>query len=176
MSDYNNKKRKASSTDDVPLQQTPKKQKFTECKKPATNGTSTRQAMRSKINNVGATNKSQGVVRDTPDGGLEWYDKKAHVWVAAVYHNDIRNILLNRASHNGALQYTHGRAEGTATDDKTAFHRQQQHWCGERNQWPVVRGRNILHQFEKRGYSSGYVKGDVEFMKDPYGRIGKVPP
>ena len=171
MSD-NGLKRNASSDSEDIVPQTQKKKRTTASNRPSSNNVTPHQAFRNSIPNVGVSNKSKGSVRRAPTGDLEWYDSKAAAWKAAVYHNDIRHHLLRLADQNGTLHYAHAPEEGLDATDKTAFHADQQDWSPDRNNWPIVRGQNLLHRFERRDFEDKYGNDKPEIWSDR-GRIGK---
>ena len=135
--------------------------------------TSARQVHRQSIENVGRRDRSKGEVQHHPNGSIAWVHPKTGAWVPAVYHNDIRQTLLDRADNHGTFQYTHERAKGLASDDRTAFHAAQRHWGLDRENWPVVDGLDVLHQFERNGHQGAWHGITPDSMFEPDGRIGK---
>ena len=111
---------------------------------------SARQTKLATINNPGADERERGEVRYI-GGSLQWKDVSHDAWVPAVYHNDIRRQLLDRASHNGQSAYTNPRRKGHGSDDETAFHEEQQDWDGARQRWALIRD-DVLNILEKDGY------------------------
>ena len=108
-------------------------------------------------NDPRASTDATRLVKTVPVLGLIWKDeqakdqngKKAGSWIKAVYHNDIRQTLIDRASHNGAYQYESPRASGTGLDDVTSYHAEQGTWRSERQHWDRIRD-DILHRLYRR--------------------------
>ncbi|MCJ1435826.1 hypothetical protein MMC27_005202 [Xylographa pallens] len=82
-----------------------------------------------------------GTVRRVVGGSVEWYDAEQETWHAAVYHDDIRDSLIARASALGTYRYPHG--VGTLPNDITAYKEEQRDWGADRANWPA-----ILFQYE----------------------------
>ncbi|MCJ1416080.1 hypothetical protein MMC32_002415 [Xylographa parallela] len=83
-----------------------------------------------------------GTVRHLVDGGpVEWYDPEREMWLAAVYHDDIRDSLIAQANAQGTYRYPHG--VGTLPNDITAYKKEQRDWGADRANWPA-----ILYQYE----------------------------
>lgn len=100
------------------------------------------------VGEIGSDDKAKGLVRAGLNGLLEHYSDEAKMWMAAVYHNDLRAELIQEAARAG--QYEHGRTRGAGTTDITSFLVSQRTWGPERKDWPdvlfqveVVKRRNL---------------------------------
>jgi len=115
-----------------------------------------RQKKRAKIEGVpGANDKPRGTIRRCDSTQqLETPDEDG-TFVAAIYHNDIRGLLIDQANTG---TYRHGRARGPRLFDETAFHPGQRTWGPERADWP-----DVLHQIELTNHPAS--NGNVPWMR-----------
>lgn len=92
----------------------------------------------------------KGQARQTEEGGLEWLNEEG-IWVAAVYHNSLREKLIRKSDQWG--KYDHGRIEGKLGNyDITSFHPGQKEWGPSRAEhWPYMPG-GMLFLYERRDY------------------------
>lgn len=130
-----------------------------------------RQRRLAMVRDPGADGNEKGVVRGEGED-LEWREINGDdvAWsksdfpkqcprklvthnhiVPAVYHNDIRDKLLTRASNNGQLVYDHPRKEGHLPHDETAFLASQQHWGPARPSWHYIPD-DLLNRLDRLGY------------------------
>ena len=142
-------------------------------KRPAPGEESRRQKKRRQIENPGANDKRKGNISYDHQGRLLWQDPANLQYIPAVYHNDIRQELLVRASNNGRYQYNVPRAKGRMLYDETAFHAQQRDWTGERQYWGQIRD-DILNMLERQDYVGRYDKDPILTWYEG-GRICKLP-
>ena len=97
-------------------------------------GTGTNKARGERnTNNPAQSDAATRLVKVDPVHGLMWHDEADDSWYPAVYHHDLRDDLLRRASNGGSLRYTHPRASGKLAHDFTAYHPEQKGWKDARS-------------------------------------------
>ena len=100
---------------------------------------------RHSSHNPAAGEDARRLVRG-PRTNLEWWDGSAKRWIPAVYHNDIRGTLIQRAAANG--HYHYHRAEGTGQWNKTSFLKSQEFWSEDRSLWRNIPG-DLLNKLRR---------------------------
>ncbi|KAA6412193.1 MAG: hypothetical protein FRX48_04345 [Lasallia pustulata] len=88
--------------------------------------------------------KPNGVVKFDAEGSMwyrEPYENDESAWKRAIWHDNIRDWLIEFTDRNGA--YAHGRKKGDLENDVTSFHREHASWGYEIPSRP-----DILFQFE----------------------------
>ena len=103
----------------------------------------------STMGNPGKDEKEKGKVMTDALGHLRLVYPNGDKQMA-VYHNDIRQSLLDRARHHGTLRYSHERAKGRLAWDETAYHPEQKDWNDNRQNSNIR--DNILNHLERRDY------------------------
>ncbi|MCJ1393449.1 hypothetical protein MMC18_006324 [Xylographa bjoerkii] len=93
---------------------------------------------------VGANDKSIGLVQYATDHTLTWWFADENKWVPAVYHQTIRHRLISECSNDGTYDWP--RKQGNHIDDKTSFHPAHKSWGSTRANWPKV-----LFEIERKG-------------------------
>ncbi|MCJ1282964.1 hypothetical protein MMC26_002291 [Xylographa opegraphella] len=105
----------------------------------ATPVVSKRQAKRATIlsttGDIASNDRPKGLVR-VREGILQHFLTSSEEWVPAMYHNDIREELIEESEAFG--DYDHPRARGLGADDVTSFLPAQKTWGIERQYWPDV--------------------------------------
>ncbi|MCJ1478669.1 hypothetical protein MMC13_007350 [Lambiella insularis] len=86
---------------------------------------------------VGRIRPGQG-----PRGGIEWFNPATGTWHPAVYHDDIRDVLIAQQAALG--RYRHARDQGPMPNDITAYKPEHEDWGKKRAHWPP-----ILFQYER---------------------------
>ncbi|KAG8533999.1 uncharacterized protein KY384_000841 [Bacidia gigantensis] len=125
-------------------------------------GISKRQQKLASLADPGKNEKEKGSVRNNRDGSLSWWNETAQHWAPAVYHNDIRQNLIERASQNGLIAYQPPRESGELPWDETAYQPEQDDWNGDRNKSNIR--DDILNRLDKAGYVGRDDDIDTDFM------------
>lgn len=122
----------------------------------------------------GADKTPKGLVRNVR-GYMEHREANENSWKPAIYHEELRDVLIAEANLLGAYGKSlsnnffevlltfldHPRERGIAANDITSYLPSQKEWGPDRDlDWPKVEN-NVLHRFERKDYQIPAYNPDV---------------